>query len=170
MTRTTVVGVLAACLLIPTGSAAQAPPRASVVAGFGNAFGWIGAQVEGYAMSGRVSAFGGFGFMPNLLNDEGNTAAGAIGIRAFTPGMRHRGLVELSVSALSNETRSTFGGDRVEKSVGYGPGVALGYQFIGDSGLTVLLSGGVALAGEGSDPEGSRVRPTVGMGVGLTVR
>jgi hypothetical protein len=149
---------------------AQDAPQVSILAGFGNAFGWIGGQVEGYVAQGRVSGFAGLGFMPNLLNDEGDGIAGAVGIRGFTRGRRHRGLLEISLSALSNTVSSTFGSDVVEKSRNYGPGVAVGYQFIGDTGLTILISGGVGLDDEGLDPEGSRLQPTVGIGVGYSVR
>jgi hypothetical protein len=165
------VEVLVILMLTSTaGIAAQESPRLSVLAGLGNTFGWIGGQVEGYAVRGRISGFVGVGYMPNLLNDEGSGVAGAVGVRAFTSGSRHRGLLEVSLTALSNDVSSTLGSDVVEKRVGYGPGVAVGYQFIGDGGITVLLSGGVGLDDEGLDPEGSRLQPTLGVGLGITVR
>ena len=169
------VAALVISMLTSTGRvAAQESPRVSVLAGFGNTFGWIGGQVEGYAGQGRISGFVGIGYMPNLLNDEGDGVAGAVGVRAFTTGGRHRGLLEVSLTALSNNVSSTWGSDVVEKNVGYGPGVAVGYQFIGDSGITFLLSGGVGLddayTDEGLDPEGSRLQPTLGVGLGITVR
>jgi len=149
---------------------AQDAPRVSVLAGIGNAFGWIGGQVEAYVAQGRVSGFAGLGFMPNVLNHEGDGIAGAVGIRGFTPGNRHRGLLEISLSALSNTVSSTFGSDVVEKSRSYGPGVAIGYQFIANTGFTILVSGGVGLDDEGLDPEGSRLQPTAGIGIGYSVR
>ena len=162
--------VMAVALAPPVALMAQDAPRASVLAGFGNAFGWIGAQVEGYVAEGRVSAFAGLGYMPNLLNDEGSGIAGAVGVRAFTGGSRHRGLLEISLTALSNTVSSTFGGDVLEKDRHYGPGIAVGYQFVGDGGFTAMLSGGVGVDDEGLDPENSRLQPTIGIGVGLSVR
>lgn len=153
-----------------TGVAAQESPRVSVLAGLGNTFGWIGGQIEGYAVQGRISGFVGVGYMPNLLNDEGSGVAGALGARVFTSGSRHRGLLEVSLTALSNNVSSTWGSDAVEKRVGYGPGLAVGYQFIGDGGITVLLSGGIGLDDQGLDPDGSRLQPILGVGLGFTVR
>ena len=110
--------------------------------------------------------------MPNVLNDEGSGAAGAGGIRGFTSGTRHRGLLELSFSALSNTVTSISGpgGTVTEKEIDYGPGVALGYQFIGEEGLTFLVTGGVGLGSQGFDPEGSRLQPILGIGIGYSVR
>jgi hypothetical protein len=172
MTRCSKVAamVVALTLAAPGGVPAQEPPRASVLAGFGNAFGWIGGQVEAYVAQGRLSGFAGLGYMPNLLANEGDGVAGAVGIRAFTGGSRHRGLSELSLSALSNDVSSTFGGEVLEKDISYGPGVAVGYQFIGDGGFTIMLTGGVGLDDDEFDPEGSKLQPTLGIGLGYTWR
>lgn len=171
ITRLNIPALTVALLLAVSGpAAAQEPPRASLLAGFGNSFGWFGAQGEVYLATGRLAGFVGLGFMPNFLNDEGSGAAGAVGVRGFTAGTRHRGFVELSISALSNNVSRTFGSDLVEKSIGYGPGFAVGYQFIGESGLTIVLSGGVGLDDDEFDPEGSRFKPTLGVGLGYTLR
>ena len=108
--------------------------------------------------------------MPNVLSDDGDGIAGAVGVRAFTGGSRHRGLLEVSLSALSTSVTRTSGDpDSVVRSVSYGPGIAAGYQFVGESGFTVLLSGGVGRDG-GLDVEGPQFQPTIGVGVGYTVR
>jgi len=137
--------IVALALAAPIGVAAQEPPRASVLAGVGNAFGWFGGQLEAHLAQGRFSGFAGLGYMPNLLDDEGSGIASAVGIRAFTSGTRHRGFLELSLSALSNNVSSTFVGEVLDKDISYGPGVAVGYQFISDAGFTMVLSGGVGL-------------------------
>ena len=160
--------VVALTLASPVWVAAQDAPKASVLAGFGNALGWIGGQVQGYVAQGRVSGFAGFGYMPNLVSDEGGGFAGALGIRAFTAGNRHRGLLEVSLSVLSGTVSSTFGSDIIDESRNYGPGIAAGYQFIGDGGFTIMLTGGVD--DEEFDPEGSKLQPTAGIGVGYTWR
>jgi len=163
-------GMLVLALASTVPARAQDPPRASVAVGLGNTFGWIGTQVGGYVAEGRVSGFVGLGYMPNLLNDEGDGVAGAVGVRAFTGGSRHRGLIEVSLSVLSNTVSSTWGSEVVEKSLHYGPGVAVGYQFIGQSGVTFLISGGAGWDEEGLDPEGSQVQPIISMGIGFIVR
>ena len=162
--------VVAVTLASPVWVAAQDAPKASVLAGFGNALGWIGGQVEGYAAQGRVSGFAGFGYMPNIVSDEGDGFAGALGIRAFTAGSRHRGLLEVSLSVLSNTVSSTFGGDVLDESRNYGPGIAVGYQFIGNGGFTIMLTGGVGLDDEEFDPQGSKFQATLGIGLGYTWR
>ena len=164
--------VVALTLASPVWVAAQDAPKASVLAGFGNALGWIGGQVEGYAAQGRVSGFAGFGYMPELLSDEvDGFVVGALGIRAFTSGNRHRGLLEVSLSALSTSVLSTFGGGEIlDKRVNYGSGIAVGYQFIGDGGFTIMLTGGVGLDDQKLDPQGSKLQPTVGIGLGYTWR
>ena len=162
--------VVALTLASPVWVSAQDAPKASVLAGFGNALGWIGGQVEGYVAQGRVSGFAGFGYMPNLVFDGGDGFAGALGLRAFTAGNRHRGLLEVSLSALSSTVTSTFGGDILDEGRNYGPGIAAGYQFIGGGGFTMMLTGGVGLDDQELDPQGSNLQPTLGIGVGYTWR
>jgi hypothetical protein len=140
-----------------------------MLAGVGNASGWFGGQVEGYVARGRVSGFVGLGYMPNLLNDEGSGVAGAVGVRGFTGGDRHRGLLEISISALSSWTSSTWGSNEVQSGRNYGPGVAVGYQFIGNGGFTVMLTLGAGL--DGGEPDfGSSLKPTLGAGFGYIWR
>lgn len=165
------VAIVVALTLGSSGRVAgQDAPQASFLVGFGNAFGWIGGQVAGYVAQGRISGFAGLGVMPNLLNDEGDGVAGAVGIRAFTGGSRHRGMLEISLSALSTTASSTWGSEVVEDSRSYGPGMAVGYQFIQDDGFTFMLSGGIGYDDEGADPDQSQLRPMVGIGVGYSVR
>ena len=162
--------VAALMLLLPAAGTAQDAPSAGILAGVGNALGWFGGQVEAYAAEGRISGFLGLGYMPNILNDEGNGVAGAVGVRGFTAGERHRALLEVSVTALSTWARTTVGSGVVESGRNYGPGVAVGYQFIGDGGLTVMFTVGAGLDSEELNPEGSRLQPTLGVGVGYTWR
>ena len=108
--------------------------------------------------------------MPQILSDEvDGVVVGALGIRAFTSGNRHRGLLEVSLSALSSSVLSTFGGGEI-LDINYGPGIAVGYQFIGDGGFTTMLTGGIGLDDEELDPQGSKLQPTVGIGLGYTWR
>ena len=93
-----------------------------------------------------------------------------MGTRAFTAGSRHRGLLEVSLSVLSNTVSSTFGGEILDESRNYGPGIAVGYQFIGDGGFTMMLTGGVGLDDQKLDPQGSKLQPTLGIGLGYTWR
>lgn len=162
--------VVGLALATPLSSAGQGAPKATVLGGFGNALGWFGGQLEGYVARGRLSGFAGLGYMPNLLNDAGDGLAGALGVRAFTAGTRHRGLLEVSLTALSTSVSSTFGGGVLDVDRSYGPGLAAGYQFVGEGGLTILLTGGAGLDDQALDPEGSRVRPTLGIGLGYTWR
>lgn len=151
---------------------AQATPKATLSVGFGNAYGWIGGQVEGYLARGRVSGFAGAGYVPNVIGDGGDGFAGAFWLRAFTSGTRHRGLLEVSYSVLSVSTSSTFGGDVLDESRNYGPGVAAGYRFTSDGGLTLTFSAGVGIDDDELDleSEGTSAQPTLGIGVGYTVR
>lgn len=173
MTRSAKWGLLLLGLSLsataPVG-AQEGPPRATLLVGIGNAMGWIGGQVEAYLANGRLSGFAGLGYMPNLLNEEGSGAAGALGVRAFTTGPRHRGLVEVSFSALSTSVHTTFPQGTTEVDRGYGPSIAVGYQFIGAEGITFMLTGGVGFGEADFDPEASRTRPTLGLGIGFSWR
>lgn len=61
-------------------------------------------------------------------------------------------------------------GDERTDPPGYGPGVALGYQFTGDSGRTFTVTGGVALDGLNDGLGSAVIRPTIGVSAGRTWR
>jgi len=147
--------------VVPSGARAQSAP-----------YGWIGGQVEGYLARGRVSGFGGAGYVPNVVGDGGDGLAGALGLRGFTSGLRHRGLLEVSLTVLSVSSSSTFGGDVVDESRNYGPGVAAGYRFMSEGGFTTTLTLGVGLDDDRLDlgSEGRSAQATLGIGLGYTLR
>ena len=94
--------LLAATLAAPAPAVAQAAgreirePVVTVTAGVGNAMGWFGVQAERYFSHGRLSAFGGLGYMPRVdaFDPEGVTLAA--GVRGYTAGLKHRGFAEAS--------------------------------------------------------------------------
>ena len=94
----------------PDPQAAGTNPAITVVAGIGNAMGMFGAHVEGYVKSGRVSVFGGLGYLPEFEPGDPSGVTGAAGARVFTSGRTHRAFLEMSVSPLLFEY-STFGND-----------------------------------------------------------
>jgi hypothetical protein len=62
-------------------AAAQSPalgePKLTVLAGIGPATAGLGLQAELYFAHGRVSAFGGFGYLPEYGDDDNVVASGA---------------------------------------------------------------------------------------------
>ena len=150
--------------------------KATLLTGAGNDLGWLGAQGELYFAGDRFSAFGGLGYTPEV---DGGPAGPtfALGLRAFTAGLRHRGFLELSLSQIA----TVSGGfdpspTSVElQSAGqryYGPGALVGYQYAAKSGFTAMGSIGVGWAPALSDsPSGvSGVKGLLNIGVGYTWR
>lgn len=180
--RTIVIAVLAAMMLValPARGAAQTsrespePDRDyTVLAGVGNALGWLGVQVEKYFAGDRLSIFGGLGYTPGTpLDSTGLTAAA--GVRGYTAGDRHRGLLEISVSQLGQEDilERGAGGRLVQEGARrYGPALTVGYQFVAGSGFTAVASGGVGLTVAQDDRiDESPVTYTVNLGLGYTFR
>ena len=140
----------------------------TLAAGVGNAMGWLGAQAEGYVRGGRISVFGGLGYTPAVDPGDPSGLAVAAGVRGFTSGQKHRAFLELSVSQVGMETfrsgTETLPGPRV-----YGPGVQVGYQYVGRGGLTGLASVGVGY-GVGTKSGVTRTAMLAGLGLGYTWR
>jgi hypothetical protein len=117
---------------------------ATVLGGVGNDLGWFGFEGEKYLHESRVSAFAGVGYAFRLEAGQTKGPAGAVGIRVFTSGKSHRAFSQLSLSQLAAEVvraDSTSEGSRF-----YGPGLQVGYQFVGERGGTFLVSGGLGYA------------------------
>jgi hypothetical protein len=133
--------------------------RATVLAGVGNSMGWFGAQGEKYFLGDRLSVFAGLGYTPDVDgNPSGITVAG--GLRGFTPGIKHRGFLELSVSQVAVQ----YGLMRRL----YGPGLQAGWQFATRGGFTLLTSAGVGYIPARNIDE--RFQLLIGLGVGYTWR
>jgi hypothetical protein len=134
---------------------------ATVVAGLGNSMGWLGLQGEKYLRNDRVSLFGGIGYTPEIDWGDATGVTVAAGVRGYTPGVRHRGFLELSVSQIEIDSRCFDDCRRY-----YGPGVQVGYQYAARTGFTVSLSGGVGYAPNGSGDAAG----LLGLGIGYTWR
>lgn len=141
---------------------APTPLRATtLVAGAGNAMGWLGLQGEKYLGNDRVSLFGGVGYTPSTRPGDANGVSVAAGVRGYTPGIRHRGFLELSVTQIETELGCYASCRRP-----YGPGLQAGYQYVAHGGFTASLSAGLGYA-----PRGSReAAGLVGLGFGYTWR
>jgi hypothetical protein len=138
----------------------EAARRASVLCGWGTSVAGFGASAEAYLASSRVSLFGALGYVPW---PGGSSIAAAGGARVFTNGRRHRGFAEVSLSPGRVETGGTAGGTTDARAV-YGPGLILGYQFVGSSGVTVMVSVGVAYGMTGPVPHEVWVPNTIAVG------
>ena len=147
--------------------AVSGEPRITIVAGLGNAMGLFGAQAERYVRSGRVSVFGGLGYLPQFEPGDPSGVTVAVGARGFTAGKTHRAFLEVSASPLRVEF-DTVGTTRIPRAIVYGPGVQGGYQFIARGGLTALASIGAGFP-VGAE-SGSGVELMGGMGLGFTWR
>lgn len=129
----------------------DASRRASLVFGYGNSVGGVGAGAEAYVARSRLSLFGAVGYVPSSRG--GRAASGvavAVGARVFTGGRRHRGFAEISVSPAGVEIADEGSGLAGEHII-YGPGFSLGYQFVASSGVTVMVAGGIAYGLTGPD-------------------
>ena len=173
MRRTAVLALLLVSGLPALPVAAQevaespAPLRrvATLTGGVGNAMGWVGLQGERYFAAERLSAFVGAGYTPSI--DEG-TATGltfALGLRGFTPGVKHRGFLALSLSQLYVEQR--FDGNSARRF--YGPGLEAGYQFASRGGFTIMAALGLGYA-PGVPEYHSKVGGLFELGLGYTWR
>jgi len=153
-------------LLVPHSIPAQeAPPLrvVTVTAGLGNAMGWLGAQGERYFGPDRLSAFVGAGYTPSTDQYETSGLTFAAGLRGYTPGFKHRGFLEVSVSQIFTET------DSLETGGLYGPGLAAGYQYASRGGFTLMTSLGVGYA-PGVNDGYNKVGALVNLGLGYTWR
>lgn len=161
--------VLLAGPSLALGQAADSAPTAStrsftLVAGSGNAMGWLGLAGEKYVASDRMSVFGGLGYTLQVDEGDASGVTVAAGVRGYTAGTKHRGYLELSVSQLYVETHCFETCRRL-----YGPGVQAGYQLLTKGGFTLVASLGVGYAptvSEGPD----NVTSILGLGLGYTWR
>ena len=166
------VCVLLGGLLLPAPGWSQAAPRDSlprprsvtVVAGIGNSMGWLGLQAEKYLAQSRVSVFAGLGYTPEVDEGDAHGVAVAGGVRAFTPGIKHRGFLELAVSQLAIQK---FCFDDCRRF--YGPGLQVGYQFVSRGGFTLVGSVGVGFILD-PPPGAHTAELTSGIGLGYTWR
>ena len=159
-------------LSVPAALPAQAPERSAqrptrvitITAGTGNALGWLGLQGERYWARDRVSTFIGIGYTPEIDPGDPSGPTFAAGVRGFTPGYKHRGFLELSVSQLA----LVIGPPEEQRRL-YGPGLQAGYQFASAGGFTAMLSLGLGYAAD--VPEGeSKVGGMGGLSLGYTWR
>jgi hypothetical protein len=142
-------------------------PGVTVLIGIGNDFGWLGLDVAAY-LNPRLALFAGLGYTPaaDPGDPEGLTVAG--GVRGFTPGLRHRGFLEIGVTQVAVETSLTpLAGVRGRRI--YGLGAQGGYQFVSRGGFTGLLSTGLGYCLR-EPVTGSRFQVLFGLGVGHTFR
>lgn len=151
------------------------PRQVTILGGMGNSLGWLGAQAEWYFGGDRFSTFGALGYTPEL--EDGDPPEGitfAAGVRGYTAGAHHRGLLELSISQIAVQvtsiaiglSRIAVGGERL-----YGPGLQAGYQFSAAGGFTLLVSAGAGYAvGLDDDVDESHVQPMLNLGFGYTWR
>ena len=140
------------------------PRAASLTAGLGNVMGWIGLHGEGYFARERLSGFVGLGYTPSVDPGDPSGPTFAIGLRGFTPGIKHRGFLALSLSQLAIESGAVENGRRF-----YGPGLEAGYHYVARGGFTFLVSLGLGFAP--GVPEGEKeVGEVLALGLGYTWR
>jgi hypothetical protein len=149
-------GAIALLLVLARPVAAQDPkPHVAVTGGLGNVLGGLGAGVEYYLAGSRISAGGGLGFWPAGCDQATFSGAGAL--RGFAGGRRHRAFLELSYSLIAISC-AVFAED-VERH--YGPGLSLGYRYIGSDGFTFTAAGGI---GDASGDYGTEAIILLGLG------
>ena len=155
---------------VGTATAQHAPdsfprPRSiTLLAGVGNAMGWVGLSGEKYFLQSRVSVFAGLGYTPEMDQGDATGVAVAGGIRAFTPGVKHRGFLELSLSQVAIQQYCFNACHRL-----YGPGLQAGYQFVTIGGFTLFVSGGFGFVLD-RPPGAKTVTGMGGLGLGYTWR
>lgn len=177
MTRSASVlfATLAVVATTPPGVAAQetdgeaAHRVLTVSAGVGQDLGWFGVGAEKYLFGSRLSAFGGAGYTPEVEEGvpTGPTFAG--GLRWFSTGTSHRGILEANFSQVAvRQGRVPSRGRFVESARLYGPGILLGWQYAeGGRGLTLMASGGAGYA-LGSVEGESPLHPIFNLAAGWT--
>lgn len=158
----------------PTATAvAPSPPRATLLGGLGNSLGWFGIQGEAYFVTGRLSTFAGLGYTPDLEGNDPTGLTGAVGVRGYTGGVRHRAFAEFGVSQVAVEVDLA---PQQNGSIGetgrrlYGPGLQVGYQYMALRGFTAMVSTGVGYILADPPMFTSRWQPLVGLGFGYTWR
>ena len=148
----------------PSASPPVLPRVASLTAGLGNVMGWFGLHGEGYFARERLSGFVGLGYTPEVDEGDPSGPTFAIGLRGFTPGIKHRGFLALSLSQLALESGFVENPRRF-----YGPGLEAGYHYVARGGFTFLVSLGLGWAP--GVPEGTQeVGEVLALGLGYTWR
>ena len=147
------------------GASPAIPPRAaSLLAGLGNVMGWFGLHGEGYFARERLAGFVGLGYTPAVDEGDPSGPTFAIGLRGFTPGIKHRGFLALSLSQLALESGFVENPRRF-----YGPGLEAGYHYVARGGFTFMVSLGLGWAP--GVPEGEKeVGEVLALGLGYTWR
>jgi len=138
---------------------------AGMTLGGGSSVPGLGISAEKYLREGRVSFFGGVGYIPHSQDGRGAAGTGvAGGLRAYSRGRVHRAFVEASFSPVAVEVApegSSVSGEKFS----YGPGVSVGYSMVRQSGFTVMVSAG---AGQGvtgpSDLHSTQFLSTIAVG------
>lgn len=105
----------------------------------------------------------GLGYTPVMDQDDPSGPTFALGGRAFTPGVKHRGFLALCVSQLFVE------GGTDDPHRLYGPGIEAGYQFASRGGFTAMLGAGLGYA-PGMPDGKSEVGSMIELGLGYTWR
>jgi hypothetical protein len=143
---------------------AEPPPSRvfTLTSGIGNSLGWFGMQGERYFNGERLSVFAGAGYVPNINEGYPTGIAVAAGLRGYTPGRRHRGFLELSISQVAVQPEPA-------SRMLYGPGVQAGYQLTTSGGFTMMASLGAGYVAD-TPSYGSSVKALVGLGFGYTWR
>lgn len=158
--------------LFPGAAVAQgremvATPKATLLAGLGNDFGWVGTQASAY-LGPRLALFAGLGYTPAVDSGDPSGITWAAGLRGFSRGRRHTGLLEVGLTQLVVETSvTTLAGVRGRRL--YGPSAQLGYQYASPSGLTALVTFGAGYT-LSAPLTGSRFQPALGLGLGYAFR
>lgn len=161
------LALLAAVPAAAAGQAGPSAPRATILGGVGNDFGWVGAQGAVHVRP-RLALFAGLGYTPAIDRGDPSGMTGAGGLRGFFGGPRHLKFIELGVTQLVVETSVTpLAG--VEGRRLYGPGVQAGYQYVSGGGLSVLFSLGLGYV-LAEPVTGSRIQAQLGLGLGYTFR
>ncbi len=173
--------VLSSALHGQTSSDESARRQVTAVAGSGNAMGWLGVAAEFYFSAGRLSGFGGVGYLPEIDQGDPTGLTFAAGVRAYTLGIKHRAFAELSFSQVAIEGATLA---FVEEPIGvfnfvvvkegerhYGPGIQAGYQYVTAGGFTFVVSAGFGYAlGVDDSVASSSVGGLGGLGLGYTWR
>lgn len=132
-------------------------PVVTLTGGLGNVLGGLGVGAEYYFAGGRASAAAGLGYWPEESLCNRGTFSGAGAMRGFL-GSRHRAFLEASFSLL--QISCGFDGEDIERH--YGPGISLGYRYIGSDGFTFTGAIGV-----GDVPDSGR-EAIILLGLGYT--
>ena len=101
------IALLSVVLVLPSVALGQAtadslprPRFFTLAAGLGNSLGLIGLHAEKYFARSRLSVYAGLGYFPEDDPGDWSGAVAGAGLRGFTPGVKHRGFLDLSVSQL----------------------------------------------------------------------